>query len=627
MDYKLLGLDDESWRLDYQGRVYMNIFNDYVDKFYPQELVTVAWNSGVNAAYTGSRKSVAFNTKHTLTLIPHFTNKDHSLMMMGRFELTSGSSNNQGTDSNMLPSGGITSPDAGGVTRGLTSGYSQWRSMYYTFSTHYAYKGRYMADFSLRMDGTTKFGPDRRWGYFPAVSLRWNIIDEPWMENARKWLSMLSIRPSWGRVGNQPGSDYLYKSRYGTTSGYIGNSAMTPLNIRLTDLRWETVSTYDVGMDVHFFNDKLNLMLDWYQSTTKDMLMSNIRIPSNSGYATLATGNVGSMRNTGWEFNIDTNRLIEAGKFYMDINASFGNNRNEILTMDESVLKSLNSEFNYANREVLQRVQIGNPFGAIYGFRYKGVYEYQYETYKNMSAEERQAFDAAGHTAPVARNAEGKVILDDAGDPIQMVYNYSNLASGNPYKFKGGDAMYEDVNNDGNINALDIVYLGSSLPKLTGGFGFTFNYNGWKLNTQFTYRVGNKILNLARLDAEAMTNNNNQSEAVNYRWRKEGDVTTIPRAMYGATSNYNTLISDRFVESGSFLRLNYLQLSYGFKKKMLQTLGLKGLRFYVSANNLFILTKYTGVDPEIGYGSYGAATDSGQTPRSRSYTLGITVDF
>lgn len=627
MDYKLLGLDDESWRLDYQGRVYMNIFNEYVDKFYPQELTTVAWNSGVNAAYTGSRKSVAFNTKHTLTLIPHFTNKDHSLMMMGRFELTSGSSNNQGTDSNMLPSGGITSPDAGGVVRGLTSGYSQWRSMYYTFSTHYAYKGRYMADFSLRMDGTTKFGPDRRWGYFPAVSLRWNIIDEPWMENARKWLSMLSIRPSWGRVGNQPGSDYLYKSRYGTTSGYIGNSAMTPLNIRLTDLRWETVSTYDVGMDVHFFNDKLNLMLDWYQSTTKDMLMSNIRIPSNSGYATLATGNVGSMRNTGWEFNIDTNRLIEAGKFYMDINASFGNNRNEILTMDESVLKSLNSEFNYANREVLQRVQIGNPFGAIYGFRYKGVYEYQYETYKNMSAEERQAFDAAGHTAPVARNAEGKVILDDAGDPIQMVYNYSNLASGNPYKFKGGDAMYEDVNNDGNINALDIVYLGSSLPKLTGGFGFTFNYNGWKLNTQFTYRVGNKILNLARLDAEAMTNNNNQSEAVNYRWRKEGDVTTIPRAMYGATSNYNTLISDRFVESGSFLRLNYLQLSYGFKKKMLQTLGLKGLRFYISANNLFILTKYTGVDPEIGYGSYGAATDSGQTPRSRSYTLGITVDF
>lgn len=107
--------------------------------------------------------------------------------------------------------------------------------------------------------------------------------------------------------------------------------------------------------------------------------------------------------------------------------------------------------------------------------------------------------------------------------------------------------------------SLDIVYLGSSLPKLTGGFGFTFNYSGWRLNTQFTYRVGNKILNLARLDAESMISNNNQSQAVNYRWRKEGDQTSIPRAMYGATSNYNTLVSDRFVEDGSFLRLNYIQ--------------------------------------------------------------------
>ena len=125
-----------------------------------------------------------------------------------------------------------------------------------------------------------------------------------------------------------------------------------------------------------------------------------------------------------------------------------------------------------------------------------------------------------------------------------------------------------------------------------------------------------------------MINNNNQSQAVNYRWRKEGDITNIPRAMYGKGTNYNTLVSDRFVEDGSFLRLNYLQLSYSFDPKAVKkAIGLNGLRFYASANNLFCLTKYTGVDPEIGYGSYGAATDTGQTPRSKSYTLGITVDF
>ena len=629
INYHLLGLDEEHHQLNWEGRVYMNIFNDYVDKMYPSELVTIPWKDGVNLAYGGSTKNVSFTTKQTLTFIPHFTNKDHSLMMLGRFELTSGNSNGQGTDKYGLSSG-TGSVDAEGMIKGLSSSFAQWRSMYYTFSTHYAYKGRYMFDFSVRADGTTKFGPDRRWGYFPAVSGRWNIVDEPWMKATNNWLSMLSARVSWGKVGNQPGQDYLYESKYGSTDRYLDMSAMRPLNIRLTDLRWETKATWDIGMDLGLWNDKLVFALEWYDSKTSDMLMKDVRIPSNSGFYTKAYANVGSMRNRGWEFNINTNHLIQAGKkFWVDLNATFANNKNEILTMDENVLKSLNTDFNFdGNRVTLQRVQLHNPFGAIYGFRYKGVYQYQYETFLNMTDAERLDFIASGKTAPVAMTAEGKVIYDDEGEPVRMMYNFSNDGTGKNYKFKGGDAMYEDVNNDGNINALDIVYLGSSLPKLTGGFGFNINYNRWKLNAQFNYRIGNKILNLARLDAEAMINNNNQSQAVNYRWRKEGDVTSIPRAMYGKGTNYNTLVSDRFVENGSFLRLNYLQLSYSFDPKFVKkAIGLSGLRFYASANNLFCLTKYTGVDPEIGYGSYGAATDNGQTPRCKSYTLGITVDF
>lgn len=629
INYHLLGLDDEHHQLNWEGRVYMNIFNDYVDKMYPSELVTIPWKDGVNLANGGSTKNVSFTTKQTLTFIPHFTNKDHSLMMLGRFELTSGNSNGQGTDKYGLSSG-TGSVDAEGMIKGLSSSFAQWRSMYYTFSTHYAYKGRYMFDFSVRADGTTKFGPDRRWGYFPAVSGRWNIVDEPWMKATNNWLSMLSARVSWGKVGNQPGQDYLYESKYGSTDRYLDMAAMRPLNIRLTDLRWETKATWDIGMDLGLWNDKLVFALEWYDAKTSDMLMKDVRIPSNSGFYTKAYANVGSMRNRGWEFNINTNHLIQAGKkFWVDLNATFANNKNEILTMDENVLKSLNTDFNFdGNRVTLQRVQLHNPFGAIYGFRYKGVYQYQYETFLNMTDAERLDFIASGKTAPVAMTAEGKVIYDDEGEPVRMMYNFSNDGTGKNYKFKGGDAMYEDVNNDGNINALDIVYLGSSLPKLTGGFGFNINYNRWKLNAQFNYRIGNKILNLARLDAEAMINNNNQSQAVNYRWRKEGDVTSIPRAMYGKGTNYNTLVSDRFVENGSFLRLNYLQLSYSFDPKFVKkAIGLSGLRFYASANNLFCLTKYTGVDPEIGYGSYGAATDNGQTPRCKSYTLGITVDF
>ncbi len=629
MNYRLLGLDEEHTRLDWEGRVYMNIFNDYVNRFYPSELKTVSWDAGVNTSYAGSTKSVALTTKQSLFFYPHFNNENHKLSIMARFELTTGSSTGQGTDGKGLVSGGPSSPDAGGLITGMSSSFSQWRSMYYTMQAHYAFKERYMLDVSVRADGTTKFGPDRRWGYFPAVSARWNFAEEPWIKKAtEKWLSMWSIRASWGMVGNQPGQDYLYMSKYGAADRYIGLAAMRPNNIRLTDLRWETTSTYDVGTDIGLFNNKFNLTMEWYHSTRRDMLMSNVRIPSNSGFYTLAYRNVGSMRNIGWEFHLNTNRLVEIGKFYADINATFGNNSNEILTMDPTVLESLNSDFHFNNREVLQRVQLHNPFGAIYGFKYKGVYEYQYETFKDMNETQRADFLAAGHTAPIAQTETGAVIYDDEGDPIRMMYAYSNDAAGKNYKFKGGDAIYEDINHDGNINALDIVYLGSSLPKLTGGFGFSLNYARWKLNAQFNYRVGNKILNLARLDAEAMIGNDNQSQAVNYRWRKEGDVTSIPRAMYGASSNYNTLVSDRFVENGSFLRLNYLQLSYAFDPKVIKkVIGLNGLDFYISANNLFILTKYTGVDPEVGYGGYGASIDSGQTPRAKSYTFGFNVKF
>ena len=628
INYHLLGMDDDHTQLNYMGSVYISAFNQYDNSFYPSELTTVAWNNGVNIASSGSSKSFGLNTKHTFTFIPHFNNKDHSLMMMGRFELNTGSSNGQSNGSKLLPGGSFTSPDAGGINTGLSSWYNEWRSMFFTYSAHYAYKSRYMFDFSLRADGTSKFGPSKRWAYFPAVSLRWNIVDEPFMKVFRDHgLSMLSLRPSWGRVGVQPNQDYLYVRKFGTGSHYLDMSSMLPQNIRLTDLRMQNNTSYNLGVDVGLWDDRFTVTFEAYRTTITDMLLSNYRIPSSTGFATLAYRNNGKMRNTGWEFHINTNKLFKAGKFTFDMNANFGNNRNELLEMDDYMLNSLNSTFNYNNGQYLQRVQLHNPFGAIYGFRYKGVYQYNYDTFKNMSDDERAAFLAAGKTAPVAFNAAGKLILDADGNPIQMRYNYNNEGTGKNYPFVGGDAIYEDVNHDGNIDALDIVYLGSSLPKLTGGFGFTFSYNAWRLTTQFTYRYGNKILNMARLNAEAMTGNYNQSQAVNYRWRKEGDVTTIPRAMYGSDSNYNSLVSDRFVEDGSYLRMSYAQLSYSLSRKQLKDIGLNRIAFYASINNPFVITKYSGVDPDIVQGGYAPAVDNSQTPRSRSVTLGITVDF
>lgn len=617
LQYDLLGVDDTQHRLTYNGRVVMNVWNAYTDTYYPRELSTKEWNADVSKASTASNKSLAFTTTHTLTFVPHFNNEDHSLMAMGRFQLVSGTSSDQSTNVAGLPNG-IEAPSAGNINPGMSSGFGQWRSMYYTFSTHYAYKSKYMVDVSLRMDGTTKFGPSKRWGVFPAVSGRWNIIDEPWMEGTRKWLSMLSIRPGWGLVGNQPTADYLYVNQYGTDNVYLGSSAMKPNNLKLTTLRWESKYTWNVGFDLGFFNNKITMDVNLYTQTTKDMLMGNVRIPSISGFSTLPYMNVGDMNNKGWEFNILGNKFIEKGKFSMDMNITFANNRNVITKMDPTILETLNNDWVPENAKLLQRVQIDNPFGAIYGFRYKGVYSYNYDNYEKALAE--------GKTAPIVYNANGEIIRDQNGDPLQMKFNYGE---GSEYNFKGGDAIYEDVNHDGNINQLDIVYLGNSLPKLTGGFGFKFNYGRWSLNAQFNYRIDYDVVNMARLNMESMTSNNNQSQAVNYRWRKEGDVTSIPRALIGnqGVANYNTMISDRFVEDGTFLRLNYLQLSYSFPQNMVKKIGLNELRFYASANNLFCLTKYSGVDPELGYGGYGVTTDNAQTPRAKSYTFGITVGF
>ena len=627
INYQLLGTDYDHTQLNWRGSMYMSIFNQYDDKFYPQELVTTTWTSGYNNSSSGSSKSVSFNTKQTLTFIPAFKNKHHSLMSLIRMELTSGSSNNQSSTAKGNPSGGITSPDAGGIISGLSSGYSEWRSLYYTWSTHYAYKERYIADFTIRADGTTKFGPNNRWGYFPSVSAKWIISDEPWMDWSNKWLSMFAIRPSWGRVGNQPGQNYLYTSKYGTASRYLDMAAMAPQNIRLTDLKWEIVSSYNLGLDLGFMDGRLTMSVEGYRSTTSDMLVGGYRIPSSTGYETVPYRNSGKMRNTGWEFHVNTNRLIRAGKFTLDLNVNFGNNRNEILEMDEFVLKNYNSEFGHNNRETLNRVQLNNPLGAIYGFRYKGVYQYNYNTFSKLTPEEQNEFLASGKTAPIALSADGQIIRDAQGNPVRMMFNYTNDGTGRNYRFAGGDAIYEDINHDGQINALDIVYLGSSLPKLTGGFGFTLIYGDWRLTSQFTYRYGNKIINLARLDAEAMIGNDNQSQAVNYRWRKEGDVTSIPRAMYGSNSSYNTLVSDRFVEDGSYLRMGYIQLSYQLKSKFLKYFGIGRVSLYASANNPFVISKYSGVDPDISAYGYSPAVDRAQTPRSRSYTLGITVDF
>ena len=617
LQYKLLGTEAGQTSLTYEGQVAYNIQNRDGEDYLPGTLISNNWsNNSYNSASTNSGKSRQLSTRHSLTFQPHFKNEDHSLLAMVRSQYNIGNNTSQNVAQKWLPTSSISSAFAeGGVPTSFSTSAGKSKSLYVLTQLHYAYKGRYVFDATLRSDGSTKFGPGRRWGSFPGLSARWNISDEPFMQKL-KWITMLSIRPGWGIVGNQPGSEGTFYSYYKTGGTYLGSGSVYPDNIRLSDLRWEKKETWNLGFDFGFLDGKITGDLSIYTQKTTDLLMSSYKIPSSSGYSSLSYKNCGAMRNNGWEFNINGNQIIKSGKFSADFNISFANNRNEILEMEPTVLEGMNDEFNFDNGQYLSRVQLHNPLGSIYGFRYLGTYQYS-----DYSPEEVKG--VSGPDAPVARNAEGEVILNSKGNPKDMYFDYD----GKMYKFVGGDAKYEDINHDGQINELDIVYLGSSLPKLTGGFGFKLNYARWKVNFQFNYRVGNKVINKARMDAESMANNNNQCRSVNWRWHNEGDITFLPRAATTKTDydTYNYLGSDRFVEDASFLRLNYIQISYDFDRNFITKLGLSHLTCNVNLNNLFLLTKYSGVDPEVAQAGYSAASDGGRTPRSKSFTFSLNI--
>ena len=641
LDYKLLGTDDDKTKLDYTGMVYMDIYASSTPKFWPGSLFTNTWtDSNYNRNENNEYNSLGFTTRHTLTFTPAFKNKDWYATMFGRWEMTTGNNNSQYQLRVNTPNGVNSTSVDGGDLKSMSTGNGQWRWMSALFNGHFSYKSRYSLGVSVRADGTTKFGDTKKWGYFPGISARWNISDEKFMKWANKWLSMLSFRPSWGIVGNQPGSEYLQYARYatGATYGQVGNNDGTTYleALQLNNLKWEKTTQTNLGGDFGFFNGLITGDFNYYYKKTRDLLMSNVRIPSTTGFSTLAWTNVGDMENKGWELNIEANKFINIGKFSMSANFNISQNFNKILAMDESVLESINSDWDASKRgSYLNRIQIGNPLGSIYGLRFKGVYQYTYEYLINMkernnwSGEDlrnyiNNEFLPSGKTAPIAIDNEGKVLMSSTGEPVRQVYNFKDGSS--TYKFQGGDAIYEDINNDGQINSLDIVYLGNSNPKVSGGFGFNFFWgSNWSLKTSFSYRAGVKVVNSAKMGLEQMFNAYNQSSAVNWRWRKNGDVTNIPRAMFD--TGYNFLGSDRYVEDASFIRMSYIQLVYNFDKKLLKALGMRRLQLSISGQNLFCWSKYSGTDPEHSAGAWGIAYDNSQTPRSKSVTMNINVGF
>ena len=625
-EYSLLGLEDNETQLKYRGMVNLNASTSSGSVYTPAALSTDDWTSTEkNKSEANDSKSLGFTTRHQLIFTPYLGSSDHYMTMNAQFELSTGSGNSQNSTAVGLPTGNISSSTIGAKLTG--SGTSKWesRNVSFVYDAHYSYKSKYSLRLAVRGEGNTAMGDDRKWAAYPSISARWNIIDEPWMDWAKPYLSMLSLRPGFGMDGHAPGRNVTFNSYSAYQYSYLGMAGFQMDGIRLTDLRRSDKREWNVGSDFGFFDGLLTGAFNYYHGTTYDNIIANYRLPSTTGYSSLAYKNSGTVRNYGWELNMNLNNVKLAKDFSMSMYFNIGNNYNEILELEEAYLEEKNGKYESPqNSKYLPRIQIGNPSGAIYGFRYKGVYRYSYKNWEKALAEEEAGRDG---TCPIVRDAEGNVVYEANGQPKKLVLFYDNEDGTTKYEFKGGDAIYEDINHDGTINQLDIVYLGNSNPAAQGGFGLTFRYKKWSLRTSFTYRWDVDVVNSSRMAFENMSSFDNQSVAVNWRWRKEGDVTEIPRAVNGSSTAYNYLGSDRYVEDASYVRLSYIQLSYSFEPKWLKKIGLKNLNLYASADNVCFWTKYTGLEPEVANGGEGIAYDNTKTPRPRSYTLSLSLGF
>jgi TonB-linked SusC/RagA family outer membrane protein len=590
--------------LQLNSNVVFNVNSNKTKNFLPQLATGRPFTeSSVNKTSDADYDRFSMSTKTNLFFTPvlginHLFTGNISLQTdESRYTIQGLSSTN--TASSFLQDPSVPSRTLTGSARSTTT---QSRSVGALVAANYTYMNRYIFAASIRGDGSSKFGPANRYGLFPAISGAWRLGQEDFIRRIG-WIDDIKLRASWGRSGNAPRNDYGYINIYQTYDyAYLGENGVYSSNIELSDLKWETVTQQNLGLDIDLFKNRLNFGAEIYKRRTTDLMMSGIQIANYNGFNSL-TMNVGTMDNDGWEASLNYT-VIRNKKWTVNLNFNIAHNENVIREIS-SLYPRENAKSSLKNKSFFTYLQEDNPFGSFYGFRYAGVYK--------------------DKDATIARDAKGNPIIGPDGETIFMCFNYPTV----DYIFQPGDAMYQDINHDGVIDHKDIVYLGNSNPKLNGGFGLSGSYlQRLKLSLFFNYRQGLDIINGTKMNTSDMLGYNNQSTAVLRRWRNEGDVTDIPRAIFG--SGYNSLGSSRYVEDASFIRLRSLTLKYDFGKRMINRLGVKTLGAYITAENLLTFTKYTGQDPDVGTritNAFSTLVDNSMTPPLKTITLGISVMF
>lgn len=484
-------------------------------------------------------------------------------------------------------------PVSGGIIRKAGSGTSKSRSVAGILNAHYTLMDKYSLNAGYNIEASSAMGKSNRWKAYPTLGFAWKVQEENFMESFRGFWDEAKLRASWGLSGNAPeGTSVYYGAFKALSAGYMGMSAYEPQRIQLDHLKYEMTRKSNLGVDLSFFDYNLTATFEVYENKSKDLLQKNVNIPTSTGYSKVGYINSGKMRNRGWEFYTNY-KILNKRDLTLTFGFNISQNQNKILELPST---SNEESFEFKNGNYAIKNVVGDPVGSFYGFKYQGVYQNSEDTY--------------------LKDANGNVVTNIQGNPVVM-------RNGTEYVYPG-DAKYMDVNGDGVIDQYDVVYLGNSNPTLTGGFHFDLRYKGWGLSASFQGRYGQKAVNQTRIDMENMYSKNNQSTAVLARWRVEGDQTDIPRALNDR--GYNYLGSDRFVEDASFLRLKTLKLNYTLPREWLSKIGLTRLQVYVTAYDLWTITKYTGQDPEVTTKN-GLALDSAKTPKAIRMAAGLNLSF
>jgi TonB-linked SusC/RagA family outer membrane protein len=583
--------------LYYDGTITFDIFDNNTASFIPFEAIGYVYQSTLtNRSIETYSKTSRINTNNKVVYTPMLGN-DHELVLLALLETESSNEREFSKQTSLSASPYLRDAAGNILLNQFGTKSSKSRSMGTYVSANYKFKDRYLVSTGLRYEGSSKLSKESRFGYFPMATMAWRISEEPFMARLH-FIDDFKIRGSWGLSGNMPDGNYLYYNTYSASAqyGYMGISGVRPDGIELTSLRWETIEQFSPGLSFFAFNYKLNIEFDVYQKLTHDLYLKDSKIPTTAGF-TAINQNGGEMMNQGWELMIDAT-FLQNKNWKISTNFNISHNENIVLSLPENI--SLET-YNMENNGVYgTKIEPGTPLGNFTGYEYVGAY---------VDADD-----------VVVKDKDGNAVYNIDGTEKLMMQH----ASG--YEFEAGDAKYVDQNYDGVIDELDVVKLGDYNPKLMGGIGPRIQYKNITFNLFLYYRLGQDIINGTRIGTENMRGHDNQSKATNRRWRSPGDVTEIPRALYG--KGYNYLGSSRFVEEASFLRLKTMSISYNLSSKVCKKLNVRDIKIFSTAYNLFTWTNYTGQDPEVGFGNpIEIPKDNSRTPPGRRITMGLNIKF